>query len=128
MSYKKKIPYQLTEDQLNMYVLEHLQLGKRGYAIKIPILAIINAILFKIRVGCPWYMLEGMLFNGHIVKYETVYYHFNRWSKLGCFEKIFENFLTLPNDIEYILLDSTYIESSLDCSETEFSGYKKKLN
>lgn len=120
----QKIPRQLTKQQVDDYILEYLQLGKRGFAIKIPLVAIINAILYVIYTGCQWEAIDNLIFNGYIVKCKTVYYHFNRWAKLGCFKKIFESSQTIPDDI--IILDSTYIESSLDCTTTKYSGYKHK--
>lgn len=122
--YLHKIPRQLTKQQLDEYVLEYLILGKRGFAIQIPILAILNAILYVINSGCQWYSIEGLKFDGYEVKYKTIYYHFNRWSKLGCFKKMFESSQLIPENIN--ILDSTYIESSLDNDDSAYSGYKHK--
>jgi len=50
---------------------------------KVPLRAIINAILYLLRTGCAWRLLPK-----DFPKWGTVYTYFWRWRKAGVWEKI----------------------------------------
>ncbi len=64
----------------------------------------INAVIWIDRTGAPWRDLPE-----YYGKWNTVYQRFNRWSKKGIWEKIFEQ-LQEP-DFDWVMLDSTVIRA-----------------
>lgn len=64
----------------------------------------LNAVLWIARTGAPWPDLPE-----RFGKYDTVYQRFNRWSKKGRWQAIFEA-LHDP-DLEWLMLDSSVIRA-----------------
>lgn len=57
--------------------------GKRGRPIKLNMREAINAMLYVVRTGCQWQNLPADFPN-----YNSVYYHFRKWSLDGTWQKI----------------------------------------
>ena len=64
----------------------------------------INAVLWIARTGAPWPDLPE-----RFGKYNTVFQRFNRWSKTGVWQRVFEA-LQDP-DLEWLMLDSTMVRA-----------------
>ena len=64
----------------------------------------INAVLWIARTGAPWPDLPE-----RFGKYNSVFQRFNRWSKKGRWQAIFEA-LQEP-DLEWLMLDSTVVRA-----------------
>jgi transposase len=62
-----------------------------------------EAVLWKVRVGCPWRDLP--LGFG---EWNSVFRRFRRWAQRGVFQRIFE-VLSGDPDFEYVLVDGTII-------------------
>ena len=60
----------------------------------------IEAILYKMRVGCPWRDLPEKFGN-----HSTIFNKFNRWSERGLWRVIFESLKEV--DSEWVFIDST---------------------
>lgn len=60
----------------------------------------LEAVLYRMRVGCPWRDLPKDFGN-----YSSVFNKFNRWSKKGFWVKIFEALKDVDN--EWVFVDST---------------------
>ena len=50
--------------------------------------ALVNALFYILRSGCQWRLLPK-----DFPDWRTVYYHFQRWSRLGAFDRILEALL-----------------------------------
>ncbi len=64
----------------------------------------INAVLWIARTGAPWPDLPE-----RFGKYDSVFQRFNRWSKNGTWQHIFEH-LQEP-DLEWMMIDSTTVRA-----------------
>ena len=65
----------------------------------------IEAILYRMRTGCPWRDIPATF-----GKFPTIYSCFNRWSKKGIFQKILKR-LSADADKEWLMMDGSYIRA-----------------
>ena len=75
---------------------------------KIPNQQFLNTLLYIIESGCKWRALPKKYGNWH-----TIYVKFNRWSKNGTIQRIFDelqkqNIINIQSDI--LCLDSTSVK------------------
>ena len=59
--------------------------GSRGRPQEWPLREILNAIFYILKAGCPWRMMPHDL-----PPWQTVYYHYRKWSKDGTWEQLNE--------------------------------------
>ena len=74
----------------------------------------VNAVLWIARTGSPWRDLPERFGN-----WNSVYVRFNRWSKAGIWENLFEEFQ--DPDLKMLMVDSTIIRA-----HQHAAGAKKK--
>ena len=65
----------------------------------------VEAVLYRLRAGIPWRDLPP-----HFGPWHRVYVRFNRWSKRGVWQKVFEH-LAKEGDNEYAMIDSTIVRA-----------------
>ena len=112
MSQSKQRVHELTPDQIEKYFVPLLPKNKRGFPSKIPVLFVFQCIQHKLRTGCQW---KDLFLESQYISYpcswQSIFYFFNRWSKLGVFEQAFENLLRdqLPSKpVRELSLDGTH--------------------
>jgi len=103
----------ITKKILNQQLVPHLSKGLRGPKIKVGAWRIVRAILYRLKTGVQWRQLPiKSLFGRFTTTWESVYYHFRKWSKDGSWERLWNALLELNKDI----LDMSSVE--LDGSHT----------
>jgi transposase len=103
----------LSENMIEAWILPHLPKAKRGFEPTVPLTNIVRAILHRLKTGCQWRFLPMKEFFGDAdYSWNSVFTHFNNWSKAGCWEVIWLNLLKS----NYAFLDMSSVE--LDGSHT----------
>ena len=95
----------LTDEQYSR--IENLLPGRVGYVggTASDNRLFLEAVLWTVRTGAHWRDLPK-----HFGKWNSVYVRYNRWSKSGVWERIFQN-LSDDADFEYVMLDSTIVRA-----------------
>ncbi|MCR9228539.1 MAG: transposase [Flavobacteriaceae bacterium] len=76
----------LDKDTIEMEIVPHIPLPKRGFAPTAPLYEIINAILYKLKTGVQWeYLPTSLLFSQKVLSWQSVYYHYRKWCRSGTF-------------------------------------------
>ncbi len=96
--------YEITDEQ--WLRIQHLLAGKQGDPGRSAEnnRRFINAVLWIARSGAPWRDLPQ-----YYGKHNSVYQRFNRWSKKGRWQAIFEQ-IQEP-DLDWIMIDSTTVRA-----------------
>jgi len=77
----------LHKDSIELYIVPHLPLLKRGFKSKAPLYEIVNAILYKLKTSVQWiYLPVQALFSAQVLSHKTVFGHFRNWYKVGVWQ------------------------------------------
>ena len=99
------------KNTIEKWIVPHLSTGRRGFAPKVPLSEIVTAILYRLKTGCQWRELPVKEFFGdETLTWNSVYHHFNKWSKDGCWRKVWINLLN--SNREYLDLSSVEFDGS----------------
>lgn len=76
----------LDKDIIEMEIVPHIPLPKRGFAPTVPLCEIVNAILYKMKSGVQWELLPvTALFPKKVLSWQSVYHHYRKWCLEGTF-------------------------------------------
>lgn len=101
----------ISKDTIETYILPHLTIGQRGFETTVPLTEIVEAILHRLKTGCQWRELPvKQFFKTTILSWNTVFYYFNKWSKQGCWRKIW--IAILSSNLKYLDLSSVQFDGS----------------
>ena len=97
-------------------ILPYLSTAKLGYQTKSCLIEIINAILYKLNVGCLWEFLPVVsLFIVIVLSYGAVFYHYDKWRKSGEWKALWVTLLD-KNHCEFDMSSVDLDGRSYDCS------------
>ncbi len=88
----------------------------------------VEAILYRLKTGCQWRHLPMKQFFRGKYRWQSVYYHFQKWSKDGSWEKVWRSVLKKHKgllDMSSIQLDGTHTPSKRGGQEVGYQGRKK---
>lgn len=86
----------LNKCTIEKWLLPHLTVGERGFETTVPLIEIVECILHRLKTGCQWRELPTrQFFTTKILAWESVYYYFNKWSKSGCWQRMWSNILNI---------------------------------
>jgi len=86
------------------------------------------AILYRLKTGCQWRELPMKQFFRRSYRWQSVYYHFQKWSKDGSWEEVWRVILHKYKhllDLSSIQLDGTHTPSKRGGSAVGYQGRKK---
>ncbi len=74
----------LDKDTIEMEIVPLIPKTKRGFPPTVPLVEIVNAILYKLKTGVQWNQLPvKTLFEGESLTWNTVHYHYRKWCLSG---------------------------------------------
>ena len=120
----------LDKDIIESELVKHIPKNKRGFKPKVSTLAIVNAILYKLKTGLQWYMLPVKSFIPEFdYSWNSIYYHFRKWSKMGVWEKIWTRLLKsrrIKMDLSHINFDGSHTPCIKGGEKVSYQGRKKR--
>jgi transposase len=126
------IPTSVTEEQFAVHIYPHLSKAKRGYECKIPLYKVFNYILYRLHTGCQWKQLP-IVADPHDpdkkeISWQAVYYHFQKWSGDGSWERVWQNSLpTIQDemDLSQLNLDGSHAIAKKGGESVAYQGRKR---
>lgn len=101
----------LSKDMIDKWILPHLPAGKRGFATSVPVVELVECIFYRLKTGCQWRQLPTRaFFKGRVLSWNSVFYYWNKWSKQGCWHKIWIELLKANR--EHLDLSSLQLDGS----------------
>lgn len=120
----------LDKSTINLEIIPHLSVAKRGFKTKSCLIEIVNCILYKLKTGCQWYMLPvSSLFSKVVLSYKTVFGHFRKWCKDGSWKQAWINLLSDKKsylDLSSASIDGSHTPALRGGEEVCYQGRKKR--
>ena len=89
---------------------------------------VVEAILYRLKTGCKWRHLPMKEFFKKKYRWQSVYFHFQKWSKDGSWEKVWQANLEKYKyllDLSSIQLDGTHTPTKRGGEAVGYQGRKK---
>jgi transposase len=103
-----KLPRKVTQNEFNTYIKPCLTKAKSRQP-KISYYKIFNYILYVLRTGMQWDELRP---TRKEISWQAVYYHHNKWSKDGSYQKLFEHSIITLDALGKLDLDILHGDGS----------------
>jgi len=119
----------MTKGKISKFFVQYLELRKIGRKLTVPMWRVVKAILYKLKTGVQWRHLPMRQFFGFIkYSWQSVYYHFNKWSQTGvwedCYKRLIYDYRT-NLDMSVINLDGTHTPAKRGGESVGYQGRKK---
>ena len=120
----------LDKDIIEREIIPHIPIESKGSSPRVPLVEIINSILYKLKTGVQWeYLPVESLFSERPLHYKSVFYHYRKWCKTGvwkdCWIKLlckYKSFL----DLSSADLDGSHTPALKGGQEVGYQGRKKR--
>jgi len=120
----------LDKDTIEMEIVPLIPKTKRGFPPTVPLVEIINAILYKLKTGVQWHQLPvKALFDEQPLVWNTVYYHYRKWCMSDTLKQCWIDLLKAHKkelDLSSIDLDGSHTPAIRCGAEVEYQGRKKR--
>ena len=120
----------LDKDIIKSEIVPYLPLAKRGFQVTVPLEEIVNAVLYKLKTGVQWYQLPvKSLFDGDLLTWQSVYYHYRKWCKTDVLKKSWISILEKNKskfDLSSVDFDGSHTSAIRGGEEVEYQGRKKR--
>lgn len=119
----------LDKDTIEMEIVAFIPKTKRGFPPTVPLVEIVNAILYKLKTGVQWNQLPvKALFEQKVLTWNSVYYHYRKWCLSDTLKHSWINFLNRHQkklDLSSVDLDGSHTPAVRGGKEVEYQGRKK---
>jgi transposase len=122
------IPTSVSAETFKRHIEPHLSKAKRGYACKVSLEKIFNAILDKLYSGCQWRMLKLDEDIANLLTWQAIYWHHRKWSRDGSLEKVWKNSLIelgKKEDFSELQLDGSHTIAKRGGESVGYQNRKK---
>lgn len=113
-----------------MEIVPYIPMPKRGFPPTVPLVEIVNAVLYKLKTGIQWEHLPvSSLFSVKVLTWQSVYYHFNKWGKSDTFKDCWIAFLSRHHaelDLSSVDLDGSHTPAIRGGQAVDYQGRKKQ--
>ena len=120
----------LDKDTIEMEIVPLIPKTKRGFPPTVPLVEIINAILYKLKTGVQWNQLPvKALFEGKSLTWNAVYYHYRKWCLSDILKQSWITFLKNHKqelDFSSVDLDGSHTPAMRGGDQVEYQGRKKR--
>ena len=120
----------LDKDTIEMEIAPLIPKTERGFPPTVPLVEIVNAILYKLKTGVQWDQLPiKALFEENPLSWNTVYYHYRKWCLGNTLRTGWIKFLkghkAYP-DLSSVDLDASHTPAIRGGAEVGHQGRKKR--
>lgn len=115
--------------QISKFFVKYLPEYQTGRRMKVKMWRIVRAIIYKLKTGLQWHLLPMRQFFGFSrYSWQSVYYHFNKWSQTGIWEQCYQRLLSeyrYKLDMSLINLDGSHSPAKRGGDAVGYQGRKK---
>ncbi len=115
---------------IEMEIVPLIPRPKRGFPPTVPLVEIINAVLYKLKTGVQWHQLPvKALFEAETLTWHAVYYHYRKWCLSDTLKQGWIKFLRQHKkelDLSSVDLDGSHTPAIRGGEEVEYQGRKKR--
>lgn len=119
----------LSKKFITKNLLIHLSQSHLGRSLQVPLWRIVKAIIYRLKSGCQWRELPMAVFcDRTLVSWNTVYYHFRKWSKDGSWKRMWTQLLEMNRsklDMSSVQLDGSHTPAKRGGQAVAYQGRKK---
>lgn len=119
----------LSKKFITKNLLPHLSQSHLGRKTKVPLWRIVKAIIYRLKTGCQWRELPVSFFCSNIlISWNTVYYHFRKWSKDESWKQMWTKLLSLHKttlDMSSVQLDGSHTPAKRGGEAVAYQHRKK---
>lgn len=120
----------LDKDTIEMEIVPFIPKTKRGFPPTVPLVELINAILYKLKTGVQWNQLPvKALFEKNALSWNAVYYHYRKWCLSDILKDSWFKFLKIHKqqlDLSSVDLDGSHTPAIQGGQQVEYQGRKKR--
>lgn len=120
----------LDKDTIEMEIVPLLPKTQRGFPPRVPLVEIINAILYKLKTGVQWHQLPvKALFEHQAITWNAVYYHYRKWCLSDILKHSWITFLKAHKkefDLSSVDLDGSHTPALRGGDQVEYQARKKR--
>ena len=115
---------------IEMEIVPLIPKTKRGFPPTVPLVELVNAILYKLKTGVQWHQLPvKALFEQNPLTWNAVYYHYRKWCLLDVLKDCWIHFLKSHKqdlDLSSVDLDGSHTPAIRGGVDVEYQGRKKR--
>ncbi|HLW31558.1 MAG TPA: IS5 family transposase [Aequorivita sp.] len=120
----------LDKDTIEMEIVPYLPMPRRGFPPTVPLVEIVNAILYKLKTDVQWHQLPTeVFFKEKTLSWESVYYHYRKWCVTGVWKTCWIGVLDRHKsglDLSSVDWDGSHTPAIRGGEEVEYQGRKKR--